>query len=344
MTDEVGGMEGSNHRILIKRAASAALVAGACVVAGCGGGGSNSATPSAPVTQASSGGGGLVVAEGTQGLVGSAGRATSKSQQFRDKTGKIPRTANHKPRKSNGGVGAGADCPDIDITPSDSNLDQVNAAILCLVNGERTDNGNLPQLTPNAQLTSAASGMCQRMVTEQFFAHDTPDGKSIVDRIEPTGYIPNGGDWVVGENLAWGSGALSTPQAIVNGWMNSPGHKANILAPDYKDIGLSVCLGSPTTQYTGGTTYVNDFGAKSGADYSVTLPPESGSTGNTASSASVGTQAVLAAKARAKAKARARARTRARARARARTRARARARARARRRALARKHHRHHKQ
>src|SRR3954452_12727891 len=307
MTDEVGGMEGSNHRILIKRAASAALVAGACVVAGCGGGGSNSATPSAPVTPASSGGGGLVVAEGTQGLVGSAGRATSKSQQFRDKTGKIPRTANHKPRKSNGGVGAGADCPDIDITPSDSNLDQVNAAILCLVNGERTANGNLPQLTPNAQLTSAASGMCQRMVTEQFFAHDTPDGKSIVDRIEPTGYIPNGGDWVVGENLAWGSGALSTPQAIVNGWMNSPGHKANILAPDYKDIGLASCMGAPLPDHTDGTVYVNNFGAKAGADVNAVLPEHGqASSGTNAAAASTVAGTKKTATSRTKAKRRAR--------------------------------------
>src|SRR3954469_8050257 len=99
MDDETGGMEGSNHRILIRRAASAALVAGACVVAGCGGGGSDSAKPSASVNQAPSGSRCLVAAVGTRGLVGSAGRATSKSQQFQDKAGKIPATANHKPRK-----------------------------------------------------------------------------------------------------------------------------------------------------------------------------------------------------------------------------------------------------
>src|SRR4051794_21137380 len=280
MTDEHRGMEGSENRFhkLIRAAVPTALLAGVIAVAGCGGGGGdNSAKPPAPVTNTPSSSGGAVTAEGTQGLVGPAGRATSKSQQFEDKTGKIPANANHKPKNKAGGVGAGAACSDTDITPSDSNMDQVNAAILCLVNGERTDNGGLPPLQSNAQLQKAAEGMCQRMVTEHFFAHETPDGKTVVDRVQPTGYIPDSGDWVVGENLAWGSGALSTPQAIVNGWMNSPGHKANILATDYKDVGLAACLGAPTTQTSGGTTYVNDFGAKAGADVNAKLPPESGS-------------------------------------------------------------------
>jgi hypothetical protein len=166
--------------------------------------------------------------------------------------------------------------------PSDSNIDALDAAILCLVNGERADNG-LPALNHVSQLDQSASGMCQRMITEHFFSHETPDGKSVVDRVQPTGYIPKSGDWVVGENLAWGSGALSTPQAIVNGWMNSPGHRANILAPDYKDIGLAACNGSPSPDHQGGTVYVNNFGAKSGADVNATLPSEGGSNATAAS-------------------------------------------------------------
>jgi hypothetical protein len=150
------------------------------------------------------------------------------------------------------------------------------------VNAERADKG-LPALTHVSQLDQSSQGMCQRMVSEHFFSHETPDGKTVVDRVQPTGYIPKSGDWVVGENLAWGSGALSTPQAIVNGWMNSPGHRANILAPDYKDIGLAACNGSPSPDHTGGTVYVNNFGAKSGADVNATLPSEDGSNANAAS-------------------------------------------------------------
>src|SRR3954447_15862309 len=290
MSDDHRGMEGSEHRIHkhIRAAVSTALLGGVLVVAGCGGGGGgNSTAPAAPVAPAPAGGGGAVPAEGLRGFVGPAGRATSKSQQFDDQRAKIPGNANHKPKKAGGGVAAGANCPDTDATPSDSNQDQLNASILCLVNGERTDNGGLPPLTSNDLLAKAAVGMCQRMVTEHFFAHETPDGKSVVDRVDPTGYIPNSGDWVVGENLAWGSGSLLTPEAIVNGWMNSPGHKANILGPDYKDIGLAVAMGAPSTSLTGGTVYVNDFGAKSGADLNIKLPPESGASGTSAAAATV---------------------------------------------------------
>src|SRR5947209_8522137 len=179
MTDEHRGMEGSEHRIhhTLRKAVPALLLTGLVAVAGCGGGGGskNNAAPPAPVTKSkSSNPGGVVSAEGTLGLVGSAGRATAKSQQFDDKTGHIPANSNHKPKHANGVAGT-VECANSDVTPTDSNESDVNAAILCLVNGERSDQG-LPALNENSQLEQAAAGMCQRMVTEHFFSHDTPDG------------------------------------------------------------------------------------------------------------------------------------------------------------------------
>src|SRR3954467_107459 len=301
MTDTPEGMEGPANRIrkLVKTAIPAGLLAGMIAVVGCGGGGggSTAAKAPAPVKQSSSAASGkLVTAQGTAGVIGPAGRATAKSQQFDDRTGKISPKANHRPGAGKkGGVSAGDSCSDRDLAPSDADIDQLNAAILCLVNGERTDNGGLPQLAQSSELAQAANGMCQRMVSEHFFSHDTPDGKSVVDRIQPTGYIPGGGDWVVGENLAWGSGALSTPQAIVNGWMNSPGHRANILAPDYKDVGLAACMGAPLADRTDGTVYVNDFGAQAGGDVNAVLPSEAGSGTNASAASTVaGTKATAA--------------------------------------------------
>src|SRR4051794_8867920 len=333
MADSPRGMEGSNHRsirTMIRTALPSALLVGAIAVAGCGGGSGGSDTAAkapAPTNPNSSGSSKVVSAEGTLGLVGPAGRVTAKKQQFDDQTGKISAKANHKPGAGKkGGVGAGDACNDRDIVPSDSNLSQLNDAILCLVNGERTDAG-LPALAANAQLSQAADGMCQRMVAEHFFSHETPDGKTVVDRVQPTGYIPSSDAWVVGENLGWGSGALSTPQAMVNGWMNSPGHKANILAPDYKDVGLSACMGSPTTTNSGGTVYVNDFGAKDGADVNATLPNENGSdSGGDSGNATQASVGATAAAAKAKAKARAK-------------KAKAKAKAKARKRRRHRKHH-----
>src|SRR4051794_18193007 len=125
MTDSHRGMEGSDYRYhkLIRTVVPTALLAGVLAVAGCGGGGSStsSSKPPAPVTQSSSGNGGVVAVQGTAGLVGSAGRATSKSLQFDDKTGKIPANANHKPKPKHPGRGVGATeaCQGTDITPSD---------------------------------------------------------------------------------------------------------------------------------------------------------------------------------------------------------------------------------
>jgi uncharacterized protein YkwD len=265
-----------------------ALLAGALAAAGCGGGGSKkTASPAAPVTPTGATSSGPVAATGTKGLVGPAERSTKGGSQSNNNSSQIAANANHVPSSHGHAVAGAADCNG-DITPDGTNTAAVNASILCLVNAMREANGNLPALAENSQLDQAAQGMGALMVKEQFFSHTTPEGKSVVDRIQPTGYIPDSGDWVVGENLAWGNGSLSTPNAIVNGWMNSPGHRANILAPDYKDIGLASVQGSPSPQETGGTTYVNDFGAKSGADPNVTLPPENGTSDTNANSASTG--------------------------------------------------------
>jgi hypothetical protein len=66
---------------------------------------------------------------------------------------------------------------------------------------------------------------------------------------------------VVGENIGWGQGPLSTPRAMVEAWMNSPGHRRNILADDYAEVGLGLALGTPEST-TWGATYTTDFGHK----------------------------------------------------------------------------------
>ena len=97
------------------------------------------------------------------------------------------------------------------------------------------------------------------MVSEQFFAHVSPDGSELTDRLTGVGYLGNPGSWIVGENIAWGESYLATPGAIVKAWMNSPPHRANILNGDYSDIGLGIALGTPASSNPG-ATYTTDFG------------------------------------------------------------------------------------
>lgn len=254
------------------------LVASVMVLGGCGGGNESSQAPDSPA--ASPAKGGLVHAEATSGRLGPAQRATADSDSVIGKPRAISRRAQGPTRAQRHGVAAGAACGDSALAPTADNLAQVAASILCLLNAERADAG-LPPLTRNGQLDAASQGMSDEMVRERFFSHETPDGRNLVDRVQPTGYLPSSDKWVLGENLAWGSGGLSTPGAIVNGWMNSPGHKANVLASDYKDIGIGIVLGSPTPSQTGGTTYTTDFGARpagSGARLSMAVPGRFAST------------------------------------------------------------------
>jgi len=159
-------------------------------------------------------------------------------------------------------AGAGAQtasCPGADLVPSSANLPQVGAATLCLLNDERATAGLAP-VAEVAGLTGPSAAYSAEMVAEGFFAHVSPAGATLVDRLAGAGYIARGGDWTVGENLAWGQGDLATPRNIVIAWMNSPGHRANVLTGEFDEIGLGIVLGTPGDA-TWGATYTTDFGA-----------------------------------------------------------------------------------
>ncbi|MDA0168569.1 CAP domain-containing protein [Solirubrobacter taibaiensis] len=151
-------------------------------------------------------------------------------------------------------------CSNTTITPDAANLEVVRVTLLCLHNQIRA-NAGLPLLKDNAKLRKAAVGHSNDMVAEGYFDHTSLNGDTFVDRILEAGYAKRNDGWTIGENLAWGTGELSTPQAIMNAWMNSAGHKANILKKAYKEVGISVRLGVPTDAGVGATVTA-DFGAK----------------------------------------------------------------------------------
>ena len=98
------------------------------------------------------------------------------------------------------------------------------------------------------------------MVAQGFFAHESPDGGTLVERLTGAGYLGDDDAWVVGENIGWGQGALATPRSMVAAWLDSPGHRENMLSADYTEIGLGLALGTPADR-TWGATYTTDFGA-----------------------------------------------------------------------------------
>jgi uncharacterized protein YkwD len=153
-------------------------------------------------------------------------------------------------------------CQDAQLAPEPGNLQLVNASVLCLINQKRAQNGEQP-LRPEAQLQAAAEAHVRDMLTGDYFDHVSPSGSTPVDRVRATGYItgPPAG-YVIGENLAWGTFSLATPQAIVSAWIASPGHLANILEGHYRDTGIAIIPQVPESLASGatGATYAQEFG------------------------------------------------------------------------------------
>src|SRR3954451_4793242 len=164
----------------------------------------------------------------------------------------------------NAGVAGNVDCPNADLAPDAGNLPTISDATFCLLNAERASRG-LTALKPDRQLQRAALEHGGDMVGHQYFAHEGRDGSQPAERIRAAGYLSGGGAWRIGENLAWGTGDLASPRAIVAAWMHSPGHRANILQPQYRQIGFGVIAGNPTSKDGSGATYVTEFGAVEGS-------------------------------------------------------------------------------
>ena len=98
----------------------------------------------------------------------------------------------------------------------------------------------------SADLQRAAEGHSAEMVAEDYFEHVSPSGSTPVDRVSSSGYIPSPQvGYVIGENLAWGTLSLATPEAIVAAWMASPAHRANILEGEYRETGIGVSAQVP---------------------------------------------------------------------------------------------------
>jgi uncharacterized protein YkwD len=155
-------------------------------------------------------------------------------------------------------------CLNTDIAPTSENIDVVRSATLCLLNQERTSHG-LKSLTENAKLRGSATSHNNNMLQSRFFEHNSPGGSTMVSRIRKAGYMRNASSWAVGENLAWGTGRLSTAAETQAAWMRSPGHRANIMRARYREIGIAIAPGVPVTLSASqlGATYTTDFGYRS---------------------------------------------------------------------------------
>ncbi len=115
------------------------------------------------------------------------------------------------------------------------NIDDVKSQeneVIRLVNVERAKNG-LPALATNWELSRVARYKSQDMINKNYFAHQSPTYGSPFDMIKSFGIKYT----AAGENIAKGQ---RTPAEVMNGWMNSPGHRSNILNANFNQIGVGL--------------------------------------------------------------------------------------------------------
>ncbi|MBR8838528.1 MAG: hypothetical protein DSM106950_32135, partial [Stigonema ocellatum SAG 48.90 = DSM 106950] len=114
-------------------------------------------------------------------------------------------------------------------TPGTTN-DSFIQRVVDLTNQQRQQAGLQP-LQLNDKLEHAANAHSQDMALNHYFSHNSLDGSPASDRAKNEGYQYS----TFGENIAAGQ---ATPEDVVQAWLNSPGHRANILNPNYHDIGV----------------------------------------------------------------------------------------------------------
>jgi uncharacterized protein YkwD len=125
------------------------------------------------------------------------------------------------------------------------------------LNYERRSRG-LGALRAEPRLRRAALRHSRDMVERRYLEHVSPDGVPFDRRIAAAGFRI-GPRTVVGENLATGERANGSPAVIVEGWMGSPGHRRNILRPQFRLIGIGIVPRYAEGEDVPGGTYATEF-------------------------------------------------------------------------------------
>jgi uncharacterized protein YkwD len=159
-------------------------------------------------------------------------------------------------------------CPHGDEVATSLSPTDRRAALLCVIGAERGARG-LGPVRESRQLTLAAQRHADDMVARGFFAHVTPGGTTLAERIRATGYLTNRPTWELGEAIAWAQDPLDTAGQLVQAWLNSPPHRAILLDRRFRDVGIGVTPGLTGGATGVGATAVLDFGVRS----SSTLAP-----------------------------------------------------------------------
>jgi uncharacterized protein YkwD len=113
------------------------------------------------------------------------------------------------------------------------------------INQRRSEHG-LGPLQSSSELARLAREHSRRMAEEKFFAHVDPAGRSLIDRLQQAGIDY----WAAAENIFSSTNVSDPVEFALRGWMESPGHRANILRPEFKQTGVGIWREGDTFYFT----------------------------------------------------------------------------------------------
>ncbi|MBE9179148.1 CAP domain-containing protein [Oculatella sp. LEGE 06141] len=131
------------------------------------------------------------------------------------------------------------------VDAPEAGLGEMERYVHSRINEIRQQEG-LDPLQYNAELAAVARSYSQRMAEEDFFAHVSPDGSTPAERVEAAGLLY----WIVGENLFTSTNAPEPAPLAVQGWLDSPGHRENILRSVFSETGIGVWQDGNTYYFT----------------------------------------------------------------------------------------------
>jgi len=158
-------------------------------------------------------------------------------------------------------------CPDADLVPARDNLRRVEAAVFCMIDRERSK-AKLATLSRSSRLDRSAAWHDTEMLQHHFLSETAPGRTTLIERIRAFGYFNGVTNALYSENVGAGATSNGTPQALMDAWMASPPHKANILYANFREIGIAAVLAPPDPAFFAdypSTVYTTDFGRRLGS-------------------------------------------------------------------------------
>ena len=140
------------------------------------------------------------------------------------------------------------DCADADLQADETNVDRFRDALLCVLNEHRVDAGRQP-LRASRPLERSAGAHSRDMVSHHYLAHEQEGRPSLYGRVRIGGYFEGAATALYSENIGVAPIGGATATKLVDAWLTSADHRANILHPMFADLGVGTAFAGPDAAF-----------------------------------------------------------------------------------------------